>query len=175
MVLLLPGSAAFGACLSPALGTIPNRDNQAIGMFGNRKRRPTRVDSVIGQNTRIVGDVTFAGGLHVDGTVHGNVTAEPDDKATLTLSEHGTIEGEVNVPFVILNGVVKGDVRARDRVELASNARIEGDVHYRLIEMAMGAEVNGKLVRIPEEGRATLALGRVTVTGASADGETVEA
>ena len=49
---------------------------------------------------------------------------------------------------MIISGVVKGDVYSSDYVELGSTARIEGDVYYGLIEMAMGAEVNGKLVRI---------------------------
>ncbi|MGE0770006.1 MAG: polymer-forming cytoskeletal protein [Hyphomicrobiaceae bacterium] len=133
-------------------------------MFGQKKRRPTRVDSVIGQQTQIVGDITFAGGLHVDGAVCGNVSAKADEKATLTVSERGSIEGEVRVPYVILNGVVKGDVHANDRVELAANARVEGDVHYRMIEMAMGAEVNGKLVRIADEVRAPLALSHATMS-----------
>ena len=136
-------------------------------MFGQKKRRPTRVDSVIGQQTQIVGDITFAGGLHVDGHVRGNVSATTDAKETLTVSERGSIEGEVRVPYVILNGVVKGDVHAPDRVELAANARVEGDVHYRMIEMAMGAEVNGKLVRIAEDVRAPLALSHSTMSAAA--------
>lgn len=133
-------------------------------MFGQKKRRPTRVDSVIGQQTQIVGDITFAGGLHIDGAVRGNVSAKADEKAALTVSERGSIEGEVRVPYVILNGIVKGDVYANDRVELAANARVEGDVHYRMIEMAMGAEVNGKLVRIADEVRAPLALSHATMS-----------
>jgi len=136
-------------------------------MFGQKKRHPTRVDSVIGQQTQIVGDITFAGGLHIDGAVRGNVFAKADEKATLTVSERGAIEGEVKVPYVILNGIVKGDVHASDRVELAANARVEGDVHYRMIEMAMGAEVNGKLVRIPDEVRAPLALSHTTMSVAA--------
>jgi|TARA_R110002096_G_scaffold108922_8_gene238393 cytoskeletal protein CcmA (bactofilin family) len=124
----------------------------------NKKRKPTSVDSLIGQNSQIVGDFRFSGGLHVDGTVKGNVLADDDDHAMLTLSDRGTIEGEVKVPFIILNGVVKGDVYAREHVELAANARVEGNVFYRLIEMAMGAEVNGKLVRLAEEDNSPLAL-----------------
>jgi cytoskeletal protein CcmA (bactofilin family) len=108
----------------------------------------------------------------VDGTVLGNVRADADDKSTLTLSERGSIVGQVDVPFVILNGAVKGDVRAGGRVELAANARIEGDVHYRLIEMAMGAEVNGKLVRIADEARPALTLSRPAL--ASTDEATAE-
>ena len=125
----------------------------------NKKRKPTKVDSLIGQNSQIIGDFRFSGGLHIDGTVKGNVLADDDDNAMLTLSDRGTIEGEVKVPYIILNGVVKGDVHAREHMELASSARVEGNVFYRLIEMSMGAEVNGKLVRIPDEDAAPLALG----------------
>ena len=76
----------------------------------NKKRKPTSVDSLIGQNSQIVGDFRFSGGLHVDGTVKGNVLADDDDHAMLTLSDRGTIEGEVKVPFIILNGVVKAQM-----------------------------------------------------------------
>ena len=111
-----------------------------------RKLRNARIDSLIGRHTETLGDLRFSGGLHVDGTVKGNVYADDDSGAVLTLSEHGTVEGEVRVPNVVLNGTVIGDVHARDQIELAANARITGNVYYRLIEMAMGAEVNGSLV-----------------------------
>jgi len=124
----------------------------------SKKRKPTKVDSLIGQQTRIDGDIRFGGGLHVDGTIQGNVSADGDDRATLTVSDRGSIEGEVRVPYIILNGLVRGDVYANEHIELAASARVEGDVYYALIEMAMGAEVNGKLVRISEAQRAPLAL-----------------
>ena len=123
-----------------------------------KKRKPNRVDSLIGQQSQILGDIRFGGGLHVDGAIQGNVVAENDERATLTVSDRGSIEGEVRVPYIILNGHVKGDVYASEHVELAASARVEGDVYYALIEMAMGAEVNGKLVRISEHVRAPLAL-----------------
>ena len=123
-----------------------------------KKRKPTKVDSLIGQNSRLTGDIRFGGGLHVDGSIKGNVVADDDERATLTVSDRGTIEGEVRVPYIILNGLVKGDVFANEHVELASSARVEGNVYYALIEMAMGAEVNGKLVRISADQRAPLAL-----------------
>ena len=117
-------------------------------MFGKRKKRkPTKIDTLIGRNTRVQGDMSFEGGLHVDGTVKGDVCcAHGPESAVLTVSEHGTIEGEVRVPYVVLNWVVLGDVHAREHIELAAKARVEGDVYYGLMEMAMGAEVNGKLV-----------------------------
>ncbi len=121
-------------------------------MFGNRSKKfkAAKIDSLIGKNTELFGDVHFMGGLHVDGTIRGNVIAAGESSSVLTLSDHGTIEGEVRVPSIVLNGVVLGDVYARDHIELASNARVTGNVYYTLIEMAMGAEVNGNLVRAGE-------------------------
>ncbi len=115
-------------------------------MWGNRKRKVTRIDSLIGQQTKIQGNITFSGGLHVDGKIEGNITAPADSGSVLTLSEQGSIMGEIRVPNVILNGLVTGNVYAEEHVELALNARIIGNVYYNLIEMAMGAEVNGSLI-----------------------------
>ena len=102
-----------------------------------RKPRPTRVDSLIGRHSRVLGEFRFSEGLHIDGLIKGDVVSDVGASATLTLSESGTVEGHVRVPFVIISGVVKGDVYADDYVELGPTARIEGDVYYGLIEMAM--------------------------------------
>lgn len=119
-------------------------------MWGSRKKKVTRIDSLIGQNTEIKGNITFSGGLHVDGIVKGNIFAKEETSSILTLSEQGSIKGEIKVPNMILNGVVMGDVYASEHIELAPNARITGNVYYNLIEMAMGAEVNGNLVHNSE-------------------------
>lgn len=116
-----------------------------------KRFKAPKVATVIGQGTVIRGDVVFGGGLHLDGGIIGNVHGEPDSQSTLTVSEQGTIEGDVRVDNLILNGMVKGDVYANARVELATNARVTGTVYYRLLEMAMGAEVNGKLVHTEEQ------------------------
>jgi cytoskeletal protein CcmA (bactofilin family) len=118
-----------------------------------RKHRfhPPRFSTILGKDAVIRGDVIFGGGLHLDGQVQGNVIASADDShATLTVSEEGRIEGDVRVANIILNGAIHGDVYATERVELAEQARVTGKVHYRLLEMAMGAEVNGELVREDE-------------------------
>lgn len=117
---------------------------------GKRFKAP-KVSTVIGQGTVITGDVEFSGGLHLDGAVRGNVSGDKDSGSTLTVSEQGSVEGDVRVENLILNGAVVGDVYANERVELASNARVTGTVYYRLLEMAMGAEVNGQLVHSEEE------------------------
>lgn len=127
----------------------------------SKKRRKTvKIQTLIGQHTELEGDVRFSGGLHVDGVIKGNVVAEPDSNAMLTLSEHGTIEGDVRVQNIVLNGTVEGDVYAEERIELDACAQVTGNVYYNLIEMAIGAEVNGNLVhrvdRGPEPGRLTV-------------------
>jgi|TARA_B110000046_G_scaffold182449_1_gene216479 cytoskeletal protein CcmA (bactofilin family) len=129
-------------------------------MFGNRKkRRVTRIDTLIAQDSEIQGDIRFTGGLHIDGTIKGNVIAENDGSSMLSLSECGTIEGEVTVPYVILNGAVMGDVHSSEHVELASMTRVTGNVYYNLLEMSIGAEVNGKLVHSHEAAESPLAIG----------------
>ncbi len=123
-------------------------------MFGKSKQkfRAPRISTVIGSGTEVQGDIHFVDGLHVDGVVKGDVISDPQDaSATLTLSELGTIEGNVRVGNVMLNGTVVGDVIAAHRVELAPRARITGTLTYALLEMSMGAEVNGKLIHAAEE------------------------
>ena len=119
-------------------------------MLGRKQRRHTVVDTLVGANTRISGDLHFSGGCHVDGTVNGSVTADPESKSALSISEGGNVDGGVTVPYVVLNGIVRGDVFANQRVELGPTARVIGNVYYNLIEMAIGAEINGKLVHQPE-------------------------
>jgi len=110
-----------------------------------------KVSTVVGKGTEIVGDLSFAGGLHLDGKIVGNVSGEESTSSTVTVSEQGVIEGDVRVDCLILNGAVVGDVYANERVELAPHARVSGTVYYRLLEMAMGAEVNGQLVHSLEQ------------------------
>ncbi|MFV2055534.1 MAG: polymer-forming cytoskeletal protein [Thiohalomonadales bacterium] len=128
-------------------------------MFGSNSKSAVKqvnqIDSLVGGNSKIRGDVHFSGGLHVDGEVKGNVVAEMDG-STLTTSEKGRIEGDVRVHNIILNGNVIGDVYSTNHIELAPNARVTGDVYYSVIEMAMGAEVNGNLIHMNEEDEESL-------------------
>jgi cytoskeletal protein CcmA (bactofilin family) len=121
-----------------------------LGQGKKSKSASVKVDTIIGQQTRIEGDVHFSGGLHVDGRIKGSIIAADGSASVLTVSEHGDIEGDVRVPTVILNGTVTGDVRSEEHVELAAKAKVNGNVYYKLIEMAMGAAVNGSLVHAGE-------------------------
>jgi cytoskeletal protein CcmA (bactofilin family) len=119
-------------------------------MFGGKKRRDKGVETIVGANTEVNGDLQFEGWCHIDGAVNGNVTADPDSNSQVSVSEDATIDGGVTVPNVQLNGIVRGDVFANKRLELGPTARVIGNVYYNLIEMAIGAEINGKLVHQPE-------------------------
>jgi len=118
-------------------------------MFNRNKTKPGHIDTLIGAGTRIIGDVQFSGGLHVDGFVKGNVDASGESGSLLSISDGGVVEGSVAVPNVILSGKVVGDILAHDRLELGATARVTGNVYYGLIEMAIGAEINGKLIHEP--------------------------
>lgn len=139
-------------------------------MFGRKKAKAgklPKISTVIGKGTEIKGDIHFEGGLHVDGKVVGSIYAEDDDKNTLVLSELGYIEGDVHVANVVLNGEVHGDVHASNRVELANKASINGTVYYKFLEMMMGAEVNGQLIRSDEE-----PVSQLTAAGEKTDSPT---
>ena len=116
-------------------------------MFGKKSSKSQgRIDSLIGAGTSLVGDVTFSGGLRVDGEIRGNVRAADGQPATLVLSEHARIEGEISVSHVVINGTVIGPVHSSDFLELQPRAKVTGDVEYATIEMHLGAIVQGRLV-----------------------------
>jgi cytoskeletal protein CcmA (bactofilin family) len=117
-------------------------------MFGNKSNRgdQTVVDTLIGAQVVIRGDLTFSGGLYIEGRVVGKVIAEDGAQAAVTLSETGIVEGEIRAPVVIINGRLTGDVHASDKVELAANARVQGNVHYQVVEMSAGAQLTGRLI-----------------------------
>lgn len=120
-------------------------------MFSRNRQKPqNRIDTLIGADTVIEGDVDFAGGLRVDGAINGNVSAVGSQAGTLVLSERGRIEGAINVSHAVINGVVVGPVRASEYVELQAKARVTGDVCYKTLEMHIGAVVEGKLIYLSE-------------------------
>lgn len=117
----------------------------------NRDSKAPRIDTLIGKAARVNGDVEFEGGLHLDGHVAGSVRADPGEGSSLSVSETGSIEGAVEAHNVMLNGTVKGDIVARERVVLGATAKVQGNVYYGVIEMTLGAQIMGKLTRITDK------------------------
>ena len=116
----------------------------------SRDKQQARIDTLIGKASRVHGDMEFAGGLHLDGTIEGNLRADPVEGSSLSVSETGAIDGNVEAGSVMLNGAVRGDIIARGRVVLGATARVQGNVYYGVIEMTLGAQIIGKVTRISE-------------------------
>jgi cytoskeletal protein CcmA (bactofilin family) len=116
-------------------------------MFGKQNSKPQgRIDSLIGAGTTVTGDVTFTGGLRVDGEIRGNVIGAEGQPATLVISEHARIEGNITVSHLVINGTVIGGVHSSEFLELQTRARVTGDVEYGTIEIHLGAVIQGRLV-----------------------------
>lgn len=132
-------------------------------MFGkNEDTTPVKgkgpAHTLVSRSTEIVGDIHFSGELIVEGRVKGNIYAEDDSDALIRVAEKGAVEGEICVPSAIINGLVQGDVRSTNHVELAAKATVVGNVYYNLIEMVMGSEVNGNLMHISNKQNETKRL-----------------
>ena len=127
-----------------------------------------RIDTLIGKATTVSGDVEVVGGLHVDGRIAGNVRSDQAPGSTVSVSETGSILGAVEVPNVTLDGTVIGDIQARGRVVIGPTARVEGNVYYGVIEMTLGAQITGKLMRLAPEA----AGGAAAEARAAADSKT---
>ena len=115
-------------------------------MFGKKKIKAAQIDTLIGKNTVVKGDIHYRGGLHIEGKVQGDLVAESNEKTVLIVSEKGCVEGDVKGPVVILNGMIEGDVYSTVTLEMAQHAKVKGNVYYKLLEMEVGAEVNGSLI-----------------------------
>lgn len=122
-------------------------------MFGGKggSKPHNNIECLIGAGTTVEGSIIFSGGLRVDGRVHGDVIAADDKPGTLVLSEQAQIEGEIRVSHVVINGTVIGPVRAAEYVELQPKANVTGDVHYKTLEIQLGAVVQGRLVYESED------------------------
>lgn len=118
-------------------------------MFGSKKNKPHHhIDTLIGANTKVIGNIHFRGGLRVDGHVAGDITAADDEPSTLVLSNDGRIDGAVKVTHIIINGKVFGPVYAQGYLELQEKSQIHGDIHYGTIEIHLGALVEGKMIHL---------------------------
>ena len=132
-------------------------------MFGDKKDHAPqkRIDSLIGVGTTIEGNISFSGGLRIDGRVKGNVTADGDSASTLVITEAARVDGEIQVSHVVVNGQVNGPIRAQEYLELQSKAKVCGDVNYRRLEIQLGATVHGKLASLDAaEGASVVELKR---------------
>jgi len=118
-------------------------------LFKKKHSKPqNRIDTLIGAATVIEGNVSFTGGMRIDGQVNGNVISTHGKAATLVLSEHGSVNGEVCVTHLVVNGTICGEVTANEYLELHAKARVTGDLNYKTLEIQVGAILEGRLINI---------------------------
>ncbi|MFT5082958.1 MAG: cytoskeletal protein CcmA (bactofilin family) [Lentisphaeria bacterium] len=117
-------------------------------MFKRKKNDPfaNGGHTLFDRALEIKGSVRFSGVLDIEGRVIGDVFAEDGAEALVRVRENGSVEGDIYAPKVIVNGTVIGDIFSSKHLELASKALVNGNVHYSIIEMVKGSEVNGSLI-----------------------------
>jgi cytoskeletal protein CcmA (bactofilin family) len=120
-------------------------------MWGSKKTASlSGSTTLISHETVIIGEVHFSGNLDVEGLVQGNIIAQSGKDALLRVVGKGRVEGDIRVPYAIINGAVQGNVYCTKVLELASKSRVHGNVYYTQVEMAAGSEVNGSLTRMAD-------------------------
>jgi cytoskeletal protein CcmA (bactofilin family) len=98
--------------------------------------------SLIGRGVEITGDFKFSNVVQIDGKVVGNVIS---DTGTLRVGSSGFIEAQVNVDVCVVHGTVKGDLRAKSRVEIAKGGCVTGDVMTPVLRLEEGAVLIGAI------------------------------
>lgn len=118
-------------------------------IWGKERRSSERIDTLIAKDVVLKGDLEFSGGVQIDGTIEGTIKGV-GDHSVVRITSQGQVRGDIHSPIIVINGSVKGSVYSSAHLELGTESHIAGDVHYQLIEMLMGAEVNGQLMHEPQ-------------------------
>ena len=148
-------------------------------MFGSKKTSKTTlgVGTLIARNTAVEGKVKFTSELIIEGVVVGDIISTNGKDSVVQITSDGKVRGEVHSPDVIINGHVQGDVYAAGQLVLASDAVVDGNVHYNLIEMEKGAQINGNMVHTElatTAAEASARLGKPVKPEAAAESETTQ-
>ncbi len=138
-------------------------------MFGNKSAAPHTIGTLIGSGTTVEGNLSYTGGLRIDGTVKGDVRCATGDACMVVVSELGHVEGEVHAAHLVVSGRITGPVQVTELLELQPKARVTGDVHYRAIEIHQGAVVEGRLIYQAERSNKSPATLKLAAGGTISD------
>jgi len=83
--------------------------------------------------------------LHIFGNVTGNIISSDESNSHLILEKDSEVNGEVRASNILIYSKISGNIFAFNRLNLKSSANIQGDIHYRELEMSEGATINGAL------------------------------
>ena len=112
-----------------------------LGKSSNRNNPAGDGSSVnlIGGGTKIVGDITSAGDVRIDGHLSGNIVIA----GKFVLGATGVVEGNITSVNADLSGEVKGTVKISEMLSLKSTARINGDIETSKLMIEPGAVFTG--------------------------------
>ena len=115
---------------------------------GNKSAGRRSTPSIIGTDCTYTGDIQSDGEVQVDGRLDGDVRC-----SNLVIGEKGSITGEIIADTVSVLGTVSGQITAQS-VALARTARVLGDITHDSLSVEVGAYVEGRFNRRPDQSAA---------------------
>ena len=110
-------------------------------------KKNEKLESIIGINTKIEGNISTKGTLRIDGRITGNI-----DTDWLIVGEKAFVKGDVRVAGVAVAGYLEGNVTAKEIIELKRTGQIRGDVSTSKLVVIEGGMVDGKIAMQQKEG-----------------------
>ncbi|HEY8209468.1 MAG TPA: polymer-forming cytoskeletal protein [Myxococcaceae bacterium] len=101
--------------------------------------RPGEVHTLLGKGSEFEGKLTFEGQVRIDGKFSGQIFT----KDILVIGDGAKVNAEVNAGTVIVNGVVEGNIRATQTIELHQPARVKGNIEAPSLSMDKGVIFEG--------------------------------
>ena len=95
---------------------------------------------IIGRGTRISGEITNCSKLEIHGTVEGRIGA-----VALIVREGGSVKGEIYANDAEINGNIEGHVEVKGLLDIRSTGRVEGELAYGKLAVAMGGHIGGQI------------------------------
>jgi cytoskeletal protein CcmA (bactofilin family) len=98
----------------------------------------------------VKGEITGQDDLVIDGEVHGKIRLAA---GKLTIGPEGRVTADIEAPEVVVRGEVKGNIKGRDRVQIAATGKAGGEITTKSIAIEEGAQVHGLRVNLETEER----------------------
>ena len=99
-----------------------------------------KLESFVGSNARIKGEITVEGTLRLEGTIEGGLNAD-----CVIISEKALVKGDIAAQKIVIAGTVEGNLRAKELVEIQSKGKVLGGVFTQKLSVIEGGEINGKI------------------------------
>jgi cytoskeletal protein CcmA (bactofilin family) len=116
-------------------------------MAGNNRKKDFSINTIIGPNSFVSGDVDSGGFTRVDGSLRGNLSA----KGRVVVGEKARMKSNITGTAVTIGGVVFGNILASEQVIVLSSALVIGDIITWRIRADEGCLIHGRVTVCPNE------------------------